>query len=432
MPLDRRVWLECQALRDSGYEVSVICPQGPGDPTYHVVDGVALYKYPPAPEAEGLAGFAYEFAYSWIRTALLSLTVRRERGFDVIQACNPPDTFWLLALLWKARGVRFVFDHHDLNPELFLSRFGAPTTPVEHAELAVLRWLERCTFRTADHVISTNESFKEIAQERGGLAEHDVTVVRSGPDTRSMYPRRPDPDVRGGASHLLAYLGIMGPQDGVESVLHLMDELVHRRGRTSVRAVLLGFGDSLESLRQECTRLDLDDHVEFTGRVGPDEIARYLNAADVGLGPDPRTPMNDLSTMNKTMEYMAFGLPSVAFDLKETRISGADSVLYVPPGDIGAFADAVEQLLDDDDLRAGMAVRGRRRAVSVLDWRPQRKAYLRAIGSVLGRGKIESGQTAADALENELGVPTDDETALTNEADLRAAVRRSDATGGAA
>ncbi len=404
--------------------MSVICPQGPGDPKRHDVDGVALYKYAPAPEAEGLAGFAYEFAYSWIRTALLSLAVRREKGFDVIQACNPPDTYWLLGLLWKTRGVRFVFDHHDLNPELFLSRFGAPTTPLQHAELTVLRWLERCTFRTADHVISTNESFKKIAMERGGVAEEDVTVVRSGPDTRSMYPTRPDPEVRGDGSHLLAYLGIMGPQDGVESVLHLMEELVHARGRTSVRAVLLGFGDSLESLRDQCTQLGLDDYVTFTGRVGPTEIAKYLSAADVGLGPDPATPMNDLSTMNKTMEYMAFGLPSVAFDLKETRISGENSVLYVPPGDIGAFADAVERLLDDDELRAEMAVSGRRRAVSVLDWRPQRTAYLQAIQSVVSKRSLGTGEPAGEEVANELGVPTDDQSALATEEELRSAVRR--------
>lgn len=430
VPLDRRVWLECQALRDSGFEVSVICPRGPGDPQRHDVDGVALYKYEPAPEAEGLAGFAYEFAYSWIRTAFLSLIVRRERGFDVIQACNPPDTYWLLGLLWKTRGVRFVFDHHDLNPELFLSRFGAPATALQHAELKVLRWLERCTFRTADHVISTNESFKRIAIERGGVAERDVTVVRSGPDTRSMYPTRPDPDVRGGATHLLAYLGIMGPQDGVESVLHLMEELVHGRGRTSVHVVLLGFGDSLQSLKDLCTRLALDDYVTFTGRVGPAEIAQHLSAADVGLGPDPLTPMNDLSTMNKTMEYMAFGLPSVAFDLKETRISGEDSVLYVPPGDIRAFADAVERLLDDDDLRAEMAVSGRRRAVSVLDWRPQREAYLRAITSVVSGGMIETGEVPTERVDNELGAPMDDESALTTEEELRTAVRRRGGTDG--
>lgn len=382
VPLDRRVWLECQVLRDHGYTVSVICPKGPGDPARHDVGGVALYKYRPAPEARSAAGFAYEFAYSWLRTAWLSLRVRRERGFDVLQACNPPDTYWLLARLWRLRGVRFVFDHHDLNPELYLSRFGTPTSLAGRVQLAGLRWLERRTFRAADHVISTNESYQEIAHRRGDLPTDRVTVVRSGPDTTHMQPVPPTDELRRGGQHLLAYLGIMGPQDGVDNVLHLMDELVHRRGRTTVRAALLGFGDCLEDLERQCTELGLDAYVEFTGRVGPDQIAQYLSTADVGVGPDPATPLNDLSTMNKTMEYMAFGLPSVAFDLKETRVSGADTVLYAPDGDIPAMADAVERLLDDPDLRTDLGRRGRERVSCLLDWAPQREAYLAAIEGV--------------------------------------------------
>lgn len=385
VPLDRRVWLECQALRDAGYTVSVICPQGPGDPPRHDVDGVALYKYRPAPEADSVAGFVYEFAYSWLRTAWLSLRVRREQGFDILQACNPPDTYWLLARLWRFRGVRFVFDHHDLNPELFLSRFGTPTSLPGRLQLATLRWLERRTFRTADHVISTNASYREIAHRRGGLPEDRVTVVRSGPDTARMRPVPPTTDVHRGGQHLLAYLGVMGPQDGVDNILHLMDELVHRRNRTALRAALLGFGDCLADLERQCTELGLDPYVEFTGRVGPDQIAQYLSAADVGIGPDPATPLNDLSTMNKTMEYMAFALPSVAFDLKETRVSGADTVLYAPDRDIDAMADAVEMLLDDPDLRADLGQRGRERVSTLLDWRPQRAAYLAAIDLVAGR-----------------------------------------------
>lgn len=384
VPLDRRVWLECQALRDSGYTVSVICPKGPGDPARHDVDGVALYKYTPAPEAKNAWGFAYEFGYSWLRTAWLSLRVRREQGFDILQACNPPDTYWLLARLWKLRGVRFVFDHHDLNPELYLSRFGAPASLAGRVQLAGLRWLERQTFRTADHVISTNESYRGIALRRGGVPEDRTTVVRSGPDTSRMRPVEPSLELRRGGEHLLAYLGIMGPQDGVENVLLLMEELVHRRGRTTVRAALLGFGDSLADLQRQCTDLGLDQYVEFTGRVGPEQIAEYLSTADVGIGPDPATPLNDLSTMNKTMEYMAYALPSVAFDLQETRVSGADTVLYAPDGDIAAMADQVERLLDDPALREELGRRGRERVVTLLDWRPQREAYLDAYARVAG------------------------------------------------
>jgi len=375
VPLDRRVWLECQALRRRGYAVSVICPRGPGEPNRQVIDGVALYKYRPAPEARGFLGFAWEFGYSWVRTAALSLVVRREQGFDVIQACNPPDTYWLLGRLWRLRGVPFVFDHHDLNPELFLSKFGTPRSAAQRLQYRGLRWLERRTFATAARVISTNESYRRVAVERGHRDPRHVVVVRSGPDTSVMRPVVPRDDHTDG-QHLLVYLGIMGPQDDVHVVLEVMDELVHRRGRTDVRAALLGFGDSLAELRTLCTELGLDDAVEFTGRVALDRIADYLSAASVGLGPDRKTPLNDLSTMNKTMEYMAYALPFVSFDLVETRVSGGDCGLYVTSGDIGAFADAVERLLDDPDLRVGMALAARERAVTSMDWRPQAAAYV--------------------------------------------------------
>ncbi len=384
VPLDRRVWLECRALRAAGYEVSVICPKGPGDPAREVIDGVAIYKYRPAPEAQNLLGFVVEFVYSWLRTAALSVVVRRERGFDVIQACNPPDTYWLLARLWRPWRVRFVFDHHDLNPELFRSRFGQPTTTSRKLQLSGLEWLERQTFAAAHRVISTNESYKAVAVERGGLDPSRVTVVRSGPDTTVMRPVVPA-QAHADGKHLLVYLGIMGPQDDVHLALEVMDELVHRRGRTDVRAALLGFGDCLEDLRRTCTDLGLDDVVEFTGRVGPGPIADYLSAASVGLGPDRKTPLNDLSTMNKTMEYMAYAVPAVSFDLVETQISGGTSGLYVPSGDVAALASAVERLLDDPELRVEMSLAARERAVALMDWRPQAIAYVGVFDGLFGR-----------------------------------------------
>ena len=384
VPLDRRVWLECQALSSAGYRVSVICPKGPGDPSREVIDGVAIYKYRPAPEARGVLGFAWEFAYSWARTALLSMRVRRDRGFDVIQACNPPDTYWALARLWRLRGVRFIYDQHDLNPELFISRFGQPRGFAGRLQYAGLRWLERMTYRTADHVISTNESYRTKALERGGKSQDAVTVVRSGPDTSRMRPVHPQSDVRRGGEWLLVYLGIMGPQDDVHIVLEVMDELVHRRGRTDVRAALLGFGDCLSELRARCTALGLDPYVEFTGRVGPSEIAEYLSSADVGLCPDRKTPLNDLSTMNKTMEFMAYGLPCVSFDLVETRVSAGDTALFIDSGDVPGFADAIERLIGDDELRVEMGLRARERVSRELDWRAQARAYVGVFDRVLG------------------------------------------------
>lgn len=383
VPLDRRVWLECQALIARGYHVSVICPKGPGDPARQHIEGVDVYKYSPTPEAASFAGFAWEFACSWMCTALLSLKAWRRRPFDIIQACNPPDTYWLLSLLWRLRGVRFVFDHHDLNPELFISRFGQPKLLVQKLEFRALRWLERRTFRAADRIISTNESYKAIAVRRGKRRPGHVTVVRSGPDTRQMrpvYPEHPRPADGIG----LVYLGIMGPQDGVDQALLVVHELVHKRGRSNVTATLLGFGDCLEDLKAQCRRLGLDDHVTFTGRVDRVAIAEHLSRADIGLCPDLKTPLNDLSTMNKTMEYMAYALPSVSFDLAETRVSGGESLLYVPSGDVEAFADAVERLIDDPELRVALGKKGRERVASQLDWRPQAEAYVSVFDQVSG------------------------------------------------
>lgn len=384
VPLDRRVWLECQALRSQGYSVAVICPRGPDDAPFQQLEGVAIYRYKPAPEAKGIAGFLFEFAYSWIRTALLSLRVRRHLGFDVIQACNPPDTYWLLAWLWRSRGVRFVFDHHDLNPELFISRFGTPRTVGARVQYHGLLWLERMTFRLAHRVISTNGSYKHIAVTRGRRDPRTVTIVRSGPDTKAMRPIYPPAEIRSGADHLVVYLGIMGPQDGVEQALLVMDELVHQRDRDDVRAVLMGFGDCLADLRKLCTELGLDGQVSFTGRVGPKTIAQYLSAADLGLCPDLKTPLNELSTMNKTMEYMAYALPSVAFDLVETRVSAGETAVYVPSGDIGAFADAVEELLDDPGRRVALGRAARQRVSSELDWQTQAQAYVGVFDDLLG------------------------------------------------
>jgi glycosyltransferase involved in cell wall biosynthesis len=392
VPLDRRVWLECRTLHQAGYAVTVICPKGPGDPAFQVIDGITIHKYRPAPGATGFASYVYEFGYSWLRTAALSAKVWAERPFDVIQACNPPDTYWLLARLWRRRGVDFVFDQHDLNPELFESRFGMPTSFGARFQYYALRWLEQMTYRTADMVISTNESYRAIAMGRGQRAPEDVVVVRSGPETERMRPVHPDPAAERDPRKTLAYLGIMGPQDGVEQVLVVMHDLVHRRGRTDVRAVLMGFGDCYEDLRATSTRLGLDDCVTFTGRANLDTIADELSSADVGLCPDLKSPLNDVSTMNKTMEYMAYALPSVAFDLVETRVSGGDTVRYVPSGDVTAFADEVERLLDDDELRCTMGRAARRRVSEELDWKAQAVRYRSVFARLTGWSE-ESART---------------------------------------
>ena len=412
VPMDRRVWLECRALVAAGYRVSVICPRGPGDPDYAEIDGVRLHKYDPAPPASGLLGYLWEFTYSWLRTARLARRIWKRDPFDVLQACNPPDTYWALARLYRRRRVRFVYDQHDLNPEVFRSRFGEPRGAAAVLQYRTLLWLERQTYRAADHVIATNESYRDVAMTRGCRRAQDVTVVRSGPDTTRMRPVRGLPELRRGRPHLAVYLGIMGPQDGVDLVLRMLHVLVHQMGRDDLHVALLGFGDCLDGLVEEAASLGLGDRVTFTGRADARTIAEYLSTADVGIGPDPKSPLNDVSTMNKTMEYMSYAVPVVTFDLHETRVSAGDAAAYVPFSgdrvmDEQRFAATVSELLDAPGQRATMAVAGRRRAVSQLDWLPQRRAYVGVFDRLL-RVERGAGPAPQDRPSSDQGTTTDE------------------------
>jgi glycosyltransferase involved in cell wall biosynthesis len=372
VPFDRRVWLECQALVDAGYTVSVICPKGPGDPAEEIVNGVTLYKYPPARGGKGATAFVLEYLYSLAATAWLCRKAWRRQRFDVLQACNPPDIFWLIALVLRFRGVKFVFDHHDLCPELYESRFGSR----KGAWYWGLRFLEWCTYRTAQHVIATNDSYREIALQRGHKRIHDVTVVRSGPDPERLRAIPAVAARRRGRDFLVTYLGVMGPQDGVDLAVRAADHIVHELGRTDISFTFMGSGDALADLVALRDELDLAEYVEFTGRVPDDVVAEVLSSAQVALCPDPKNPLNDLSTMNKTMEYMAFSVPVVAFDLRETRISAEDAAVYAVATDVAAFARAIVELLDDEPRRVAMGQLGRARVVDTLAWSHQRNSYL--------------------------------------------------------
>ena len=391
VPLDRRVWLECQALTAAGYGVSVICPKGPGDPSFEVLDGVRIHKYAPPPPAKGLFAYVYEFLYCWLRTAYLARREYRTVGFDVLQACNPPDTYFALAALFRPLGVRFVFDHHDLCPEIYAAKFGRAGGLVYRTLLR----LERSTFQLADHVISTNESYRQVAMTRGGRAPETVSVVRSGPDLHRLTRRPPVPTLKEGADFLCTYVGIMGRQDGVDQLLDAARVVIHEMGRTDVHFSLLGFGDCLEDLRRQVVRDGLEDYVTFTGRAGDDTLCRYLSTADLGLSPDPRSAFNDLSTMNKTIEYMAFGLPVVAFDLKETRVSAGKAATYVADGDVGGFAKAIVELLDDPARRAEMGRIGQERVVRELAWEHQAPLYVSVYDELLDPRPAALPQKAA-------------------------------------
>ena len=381
VPFDRRVWLECQALVGAGYGVSVICPKGKGDPSYQALDGVRIHKYAPPPVTTGTLSFFYEFAYCWLATFWLTLKIARTDGFDVIQACNPPDTFFLIGLLFKLFGKKFVFDQHDLCPELFESRGDGHNRLLHRA----LLWLERGTYATADHVIATNESYRLTAFRRGHKRAGEVTIVRTGPDPEKL--RRGDAHLehRRGREHLVVYIGVMGPQDGVDYALRAAAHLVHVMGRTDVSFTMIGKGDAFDDLVALARELDVDDYVLFTGRAPDELVAELMSTADLGLSPDPKNALNDVSTMNKTMEYMAYELPVVAFDLVETKVSAGDAAVYVEPNMVDRYAEAIADLLDDRSRRILMGKYGRDRVENVLAWRISAEHYLGVYERLLGR-----------------------------------------------
>jgi glycosyltransferase involved in cell wall biosynthesis len=389
VPFDRRVWLECQALAGAGYRVAVVCPKGRGDPSHEVIDTVELYKYRPYAPGGSKVSFAAEYAYSFVVTAWQTLKARRKGRFAVLQACNPPDIFWPIALALRVVDrTKFVFDHHDLCPELFKSRFpDGPGLPYRG-----LLALERRTHRTADHVISTNDSYRAIAIERSGKRPQDVTVVRTGPDPEQLKRGQEDPEQRRGRKHLLAYIGVMGPQDGVDIAVKAADIVVHDLGRDDIAFTLIGNGDCFDDLVALRDRLALNGHVEFTGRAPDELVKRVMSTADAGLSPDPKNPLNDVSTMNKTMEYMSFELPVVAFDLVETKVSAGDAAVYVHPTgnqeqDVRAYARAIVDLVDDEPERLRMGKLGRARVEEDLAWTHSERAYVGVYDSLTGRPK---------------------------------------------
>ena len=384
VPFDRRVWLECQALTSAGYQVAVVCPKGKDDPAYEVINSVELYKYRPYAPGGSKVSFIAEYAYSFLATAWAAVKARRAGRFAVIQACNPPDIFWPLALAFRAlEGTRFVFDHHDLCPELFQSRFpSGPKLPYKG-----LLALERRTHQAADHVISTNDSYREIAMTRGGKRADDVTVVRTGPDLRRLQPGEADPELRRGRRFLVAYIGVMGPQDGVDIVVRAADIVVNQLGRDDIAFTLIGSGDCYDDLVALRDELGLAGYVEFTGRAPDELVVRIMSTADAGLSPDPKNPLNDVSTMNKTMEYMVFGLPVIAFDLRETRVSAGDAAVYVQPNDERKYAEAIVALLDDEPRRALMGKLAMERVEQELAWGHQESAYLGVYKRVLGQAR---------------------------------------------
>jgi len=378
VPFDRRVWSEARALRDAGYEVSIICPRGKGASAPHeLLEDIDIYRHPLPLEAEGALGYAFEYGTALFWEFWLALKIYWRRGFVIIQACNPPDLLFLVASFFKFFfGVRFIFDHHDINPELYEAKFGR-----KDVFWKMMVWLERRSFRLADVSISTNQSYRAIAIERGGMAPEKVFVVRSGPDLQRVRSASPDPRWCNGRRFLAAYVGVIGHQEGLDLLLEAMAHIRDKRGRDDMQLVIVGGGPDLPRIQRLANAMRLDGMVTFAGRVDDATLFSILSTADVCVNPDRPNAMNDKSTMNKIMEYMALGKPIVQFDLTEGRFSAQEASLYAT--DVADFGDKILELLDQPERRAAMGEFGRRRVVEELAWEHEKPKLLLAYQAAL-------------------------------------------------
>lgn len=373
-PFDRRVWQEACALRDAGYVVTIICPKGRGfESARELIDDILILRHPQPLEADGALGYLLEYGAALFWEMALALRVAFGRGFDVIHACNPPDTIFIVGAFFRIFGKRFLFDQHDIGPELFEAKFGR-----RGALYWIVRGLERLTYATARVVIATNESYRKIALTRGHVNPADVFIVRSGPDLTRCVPVAPDPALFRGRNHLVGYVGVMGKQEGIDYLLRSVAWIVHKRGRGDVQFCLVGAGTELENMQRYAKELGVEDYVTFTGRAPDELLFRVLSSADVCVNPDPVNPMNDKSTMNKIMEYMAFGKPIVQFEMTEGRYSAGDASVYSSPNDEVDFAVKILELLDDPVKGRAMGALGQERVHSELAWKYQVPRLLEA------------------------------------------------------
>lgn len=381
-PSDRRMRHIAAALREEGYKVRVICPKGETQDrqSFETVGGVDVYRYPRFFEASGFLGYLIEYSWAFFWTTILAIFIWIRYGFDIIHSANPPDMFFLLAWPFKLLGTKYVFDEHDLSPELYESKFQR-----RDRMHTVLLIMERLSYRSADLILSTNQSYKEVARERGHVPDRHLAIVRNGVDMSYFHVTKPRLELKGSFPYLAVYLGVMGRQDGVDRVIRAAHHIVHVLHRRDVVFVLIGKGESWAELQQLACELQVEDVVRFVGRIPDELLLDYLSTADVCLAPDPPDRMNQLSTMTKILEYMACQRPIVSFDLLESRRSAGDAAKYVEGDSPKAFGQAIIELLDDRQGRERMGQVGLERTTDLIGWNRSREALLEAYSRLNGR-----------------------------------------------
>ncbi len=374
VPFDRRVWQEANALREAGYLVSVICPKGKGHTlSYEELQGIHIYRHKLPIEASGAAGYLLEYSAALFWEFVLSVKVLRKHGFDAIHACNPPDLIFLIGGFYKFFfGKKFVFDQHDLNPELYEIKFGHKIGVF----YKLLCLFERLTFKCADISIATNETFKTIAIERGGMQPDKVAIVKSYPDLARFRAVPPDPELRKPFKFLIGYIGIMGQQDGVDILIRAMACIVNELKRTDIGCTIIGSGSELENLRTLASELGMNEHVKFSGYLSGETLLTNLCSLDIGVIPDPPSACNDKLSMNKVFEYMALGLPFVQFDLKQSRLEAGDAGFVATAPTPQAMAEAIISLLNNERLRHQMSKIGKERANREFKWETEKETLI--------------------------------------------------------
>ncbi len=371
VPFDTRVWQEATTLVANGYTVSVICPKGKGyTQEEEIIDGVHIFRHDLPKEGNGAIGYALEYGMALKEELRLAKKIYKEIGFDVIHGCNPPDDIYMVARFFKKYGVKYVFDHHDICPELFEAKFGKTSGLLYKSQL----WLEKQTYKHCEFAFVTNESYKKIAIERGKMNPDKVIVLRSGPKLERMKLMSPVESIKRGYQYMVGYLGVIGQQEGIQYILEAAKYIKERDN--NVFWGIVGGGPHLEAMKKMAKEMGLEDCVEFTGRVPDQQMLEYLNTADVCVNSDEYNSMNDKSTMNKILEYMALAKPIVQFDLTEGRYSAQEASLYAKNNDAVDMAEKIIELLNNPEKRKVMGEYGRNRVVNELSWEHTSKALI--------------------------------------------------------
>jgi glycosyltransferase involved in cell wall biosynthesis len=389
VPFDRRVWQEAQALARAGWRVSVICPSNESFPArFEVIDDIAIYRHPLPAEGHGALAYFREYAAALLHEFRLLVKVHRERGFSIIQACNPPDLIFLAAAPFKLLGKRFIYDQHDVGPELFVVKY-ANKGFLYHA----LLFFERCSYAMADFVVTANATFKDLAVSRGRKDPSQVEVVYGVPDRKRIHRVSPESGLKGDRRFVIGYIGIINEQDGVDHFIKAVDELVHAKGFRDFRAVVVGSGPALAQVRELASFLNLSDFIVFTGYLNGEALLSHISAFDIGVIPDPYNEANDVMSMNKVFEYCALGIPTASYPLRETKRLLGGAGVYAPTLDPAGLAEACLSLLQDDALRARCSAEAARLSAETFVWDHEAKKYVDAFERTLSRSGKRVGQS---------------------------------------